>query len=87
MTDNRSSSLHSSKRVLALCGGVGGAKLAQGLNELITTPDSLTIGIALKRLKSWARKAGLHWATATWPCTLSAATACVRARRCRKSPP
>ncbi len=43
MTDNRSSSLHSSKRVLALCGGVGGAKLAQGLNELITAPDSLTI--------------------------------------------
>ena len=45
MTDHRPPSLHSSKRVLALCGGVGGAKLARGLNDLITQPGNLTITV------------------------------------------
>lgn len=34
-----------SGRVLALCGGVGGAKLARGLNALVTTPGQLVVAV------------------------------------------
>ncbi|TFL08817.1 2-phospho-L-lactate transferase [Pusillimonas caeni] len=40
------SSLHTpAGRVLALCGGVGGARLARGLNALIPTPGQLTVAV------------------------------------------
>ncbi|WP_397474131.1 2-phospho-L-lactate transferase [Pusillimonas sp.] len=45
MATENSSKYTPSGRVLALCGGVGGAKLARGLNALISTPGQLAVAI------------------------------------------
>lgn len=45
MTNESASNYVPSGRVLALCGGVGGAKLARGLNALIPTAGQLTIAV------------------------------------------
>lgn len=45
MSTQQASTHLPSRRILALCGGVGGAKLARGLNALLTAPGQLTIAV------------------------------------------